>query len=208
VRLCVPLLLFSLAGTAIGQELHAASHVTPSQVGAPPATPLYTNEDLAFLTHMIVHHQQAIDMAALVPARSHRKEFLTFARYMAGAQQAEIDQMTALLQVAADRGQEPPHHEMAGDPPMHGMLSKAQIAALEAASGAEFETLWLQGMIRHHQGALDMALAQQQREFASQPQPYGIAGMADDILTTQRGEIGMMRTWLTRWGLADPAPDR
>jgi len=63
-------------------------------------------------------------------------------------------------------------------------------------------------MIRHHQGALDMALAQQQREFASQRQPYGIAGMADDILTTQRGEIGMMRTWLTRWGLADPAPDR
>ena len=208
VRLVVPLLLFSLAGTAIGQERHAAIHVTQPQAGAPPATPLYTDEDLAFLTHMVVHHQQAIDMAALVPARSDRKEFLTFARYIAGAQQAEIDQMTALLQAAADRGQAAPHHEMAGDPPMHGMLSKAQMAALEAASGAEFERLWLQGMIRHHQGAIDMALAQQQREFASQRQPYGIAAMADDIVTTQRGEIGMMKTWLSRWGLAPAAPER
>ena len=208
MRLCVRLLLFSLAGTAIGQELHAASHVTPSQVGAPPATPLYTNEDLAFLTHMIVHHQQAIDMAALVPARSHRKEFLTFARYMAGAQQAEIDQMTALLQAAADRGQVAPHHEMTGDPPMPGMLSKLEMAALEKSSGAEFARLWLQGMIRHHQAGVDMALAQQERDFTNQRQPYGIAAMADDIVTTQRGEIGMMKTWLGRWGIGPAAPQR
>ena len=207
VRLVVPLVLCSLAGTAFGQERHAANHEPAQRADALSTAPLYTGEDLAFLSHMIAHHQQAIDMAALVPARSDRREFLTFARYVAGAQQAEIDQMTALLQAAADRGQEAPHHEMAGDPPMPGMLSKAQMAALEAASGAEFETLWLQGMIRHHQGGIDMALAQQQREFSSHRQPYGIAAMADDILTTQRGEIGMMKTWLRRWGLAQPAPD-
>ena len=204
VRLAVPLLLCSLAGTALGQERHAANHEPASRSDSPATPPLYTGEDLAFLTHMIAHHQQAIDMAALVPARSGRKEFLSFARYLTGAQQAEIDQMTALLQAAADRGQQAPRHEMDADPPMPGMLSKAEMAALKAASGAEFERLWLEGMIRHHQGALDMALAQQQRDFADQRQPYGIAPMADDIMTSQRGEIGMMKAWLTRWGLAPP----
>ena len=183
-RLAVTLLLCSVAGTAFGQA------------------PLYTDEELAFLTHMVAHHQQAIDMAALVPARSDRAEFVTYARNLSGAQQAEIDQMSAWLQAAADRGQAVPHHEMTGDPPMPGMLSKAEMAALRAASGAEFERLWLEGMIRHHQAAVDMALAQQQREFANRRQPFGIAAMTDDIMAAQRGEIGMMKGWLTRWGLA------
>jgi uncharacterized protein (DUF305 family) len=186
-RLVVLLILCGVASPASGQ------------------TALYTDEDLAFLTHMIAHHQQAIDMAALVPARSDRKEFLTFARHMAGAQAAEIDQMTALLQAAALRGQAAPRHEMADDPPMHGMLSKAQMATLRGASGAEFERLWLEGMIRHHQGALDMALAQQQREFADRRRAYGMTAMTDEIMATQRGEIGMMRAWLVRWGLTQPA---
>jgi uncharacterized protein (DUF305 family) len=188
VRLAASLLLCGVTGTAFGQPT------------------LYTSEELAFLAHMVVHHQQAIDMSALVPGRSERKPFLDYARYLAGAQQAEIDQMTGLLQAAADRGQAAPHHEMTGDPPMPGMLSKAQMAALKAASGAQFERLWLEGMIRHHQGAVDMAMAQQQREFAGQRQPYGIALMADDILTTQRAEIGMMKAWLVQWGLAPSLP--
>jgi uncharacterized protein (DUF305 family) len=194
-RLLVLPLLIGLAGTAFGQQ-------------ARPAAPLYTGDDVAFLTHMLAHHQQAIDMAALVPTRSDRQDFLKFARYLAGAQQAEIDQMKTLLQAAADRGQPAPHHDMSGDPPMPGMLSKAQMAALEAARGAEFTRLWLRGMIRHHQGAIDMALAQQQREFESRRQPYGIAALADDILATQRGEIGMMRKWLAGWGLEDSGPGR
>jgi uncharacterized protein (DUF305 family) len=207
MRVLVPLLLFGVAGgTVLGQERHEAIHLARPQAGTAAAAPLYTDGDLMFLAHMLVHHQQAIDMAALVPARSDREEFLKFARYIAGAQQAEIDHMKALLQAAADRGQPAPLHEMSGDPPMPGMLSKAQMAALEAASGDQFAKLWLQGMIRHHQGAIDMALAQQQRDFESQRQPYGIAVMADDILATQRGEIGMMKTWLTRWGLEDPVP--
>jgi len=90
---------------------------------------------------------------------------------------------------------------------MHGMLSTARMTALAAAAGREFATLWLQGMIEHHQGAIDMALAQQQREFESQRQPYGIAAMADDILATQRGEIGMMKTWLAAWGLQTPVSE-
>ena len=174
-------------------------------VSAGAATPLYTQDDLMFLTHMIVHHQQALDMAALVPSRSHREEFIRFARYVDGAQRAEIDQMQSLLRAAADRGLEAHHHDMDGDPPMHGMLSKAQMAALAAADGPEFEKLWLQGMIYHHEAALDMGRAQQQRQFESGRQAYGIDVLVDDILVTQRAEITKMKAWLIQWGLSGPA---
>ena len=166
--------------------------------------PLYTPDDLMFLTHMIMHHEQALEMAALVPSRSHRDEFVRFARYIDGAQRAEIDHMKSLLGAAADRGLEIPHHEMHGDPPMTGMLSHAQMAALAAATGAEFERLWLQGMIYHHQGALDMAREQQEHQFASHREPFGIDAMVDDMLNSQRAEITRMKTWLVEWGLAKP----
>jgi uncharacterized protein (DUF305 family) len=165
------------------------------------ATPLYTQEDLLFLTHMIVHHEQALVLAALVPSRTKREDFIRFARYLDGAQTAEIDQMKALLDLATARGVAIPHHEMHGDPPMAGMLSKAQMAAISATSGAEFERLWLQGMIVHHEGALDMARAVQEREFASGRRAYGVDVLVDDMLVVQRGEITRMKAWLNEWGL-------
>jgi len=165
------------------------------------APELYTSEDLAFLTHMIVHHQQAIEMAALVPSRSQREEFLKFARYIDGAQKAEIDHMQGLLNAAKDRGLQIPEHDLHGDPPMQGMLSKAQMAALAAARGPEFEKLWLQGMIYHHQGALDMAREMQERQFETGRQTFGIDVLVDDITEVQRAEINKMKNWLVQWGL-------
>jgi len=182
--------------------LLAWSLTAPAAGPRPGATPaLFTPDDLMFLTHMIVHHEQALVMAALVPSRSEREEFIRFARYVDGSQRVEIDQMKLLLKVASDRGIPIPHHEMTGDPPMAGMLSKAQMAALAAAHGAQFERLWLTGMIYHHQGALDMAREQQEREFAEHREPYGIDVLVDDILNVQRGEITKMNGWLRQWGL-------
>jgi uncharacterized protein (DUF305 family) len=176
-------------------------------LGAVPARavetqPLFTSDDLMFLTHMILHHEQALDMCAMVASRSHRDEFIRFARYLDGAQRSEIDQMKGLLRLAAERGLEIPHHEMTGDPPMAGMLSKAQMAALAAASGPEFEKLWLQGMIYHHQGALDMAREMQERQFQTGRQTYGLDVLVDDITEVQRAEINKMKMWLTQWGLS------
>ena len=185
----------------LGQLVASAS----AQQQQPANAPLYTQDDLMFLTMMIMHHQQALDMAALVPSRSNREEFVRFARYVDGGQRAEIDQMKALLKAAADRGLQAPHHDMSGDPPMSGMLSRAQMAALAAAKGPEFERLWLQGMIYHHQGALDMAREQQERQFASHRQPFGIDAMVDDMLNAQRMEINKMQTWLVEWGLTPAA---
>lgn len=163
---------------------------------------LYTAADLHFLTHMIVHHQQALELTALVPSRTQREEFLRFARYLEGAQQSEIDQMRGLLEAAKARGQTVPDAQLHGDPPMAGMLSSAQMAAIAAAKGREFERLWLEGMIIHHEGALDMALAQQEAQFSSGHQPYGLDVLVDDMLVVQRGEITKMKGWLEEWGLA------
>ena len=166
--------------------------------------PLYLPADLTFLTHMIMHHEQALEMAAFVPSRTHREELIRLARYIDGSQRAEIDQMKSLLAAAAERGLETPHHEMDGDPPMDGMLSRAEMTALAAARGSDFERLWLQGMIHHHQGALDMAREQQERQFREHRQPFGIDAMVDDILVVQRAEITKMRGWLVQWSLAAP----
>ncbi|MEP7312043.1 MAG: DUF305 domain-containing protein [Pseudomonadota bacterium] len=163
-----------------------------------PAT-LHTQADLQFLSHMIVHHQQALDLCALVPSRSSREELHRYARYLNDAQRAEIDHMQGLLRQAEERGAVIPEEHLHDDPPMAGMLSKARMTAIAAARGGEFEQLWLQGMILHHQGAVDMALAQQEAQFRSAHQPWGVDVLVDDMLTVQRAEIHKMQIWLKDW---------
>lgn len=169
------------------------------------AKELYTPEDLIFLRHMIVHHEQGLELAALVLSRTGRDELIRFARQLDGAQRAEIDQMESLLALAADRGMTVPDHDLHADPPMPGLLSKAQMDTLAAAHGASFERLWLEGMIVHHEGALTMGRAQQRRQYESGRQLYGIDVLVDEILVVQRAEIVKMKAWLTGWGLSRPS---
>lgn len=165
------------------------------------AEPLYNEADLGFLQHMIVHHEQALTMCTWVAERTERAEFEHFARYVERAQAAEIAEMKALLAIAADRGLAIPQQHLHGDPPMAGMLSTAAMNAIEAATGAEFERLWLTGMIAHHEGAVDMARAQQKQQLETNRQPYELATLVEDILIEQRAEIAKMRGWLAAWEL-------
>ena len=167
--------------------------------------PLFTDEDMRFLQHMSIHHQQAVAMSLLVPSRSNREEFIRYAGYVKRAQAAEIAIMQSLLALAAERGVDVPTHHLHGDPPMEGMLSSSQMQALDEAAGAKFERLWLEGMIYHHQGAIDMSFAQQQHQLATGRRPYVLDVMVEDILVEQRYEITKMHRWLREWGLAaDP----
>ena len=163
---------------------------------------LFTEQDLIFMHHMIVHHEQALVMSELVRARSDRPEFHRFADYVFRAQAAEIDLMQSLLRLGAARGAEATMHELTGDPPMAGMLSSSEMRALEESSGAEFERQWLEGMIFHHRGAIDMAEAQQAHQLATKRRPYGLGVLVEDIIVEQRAEIAKMRDWLAEWGLA------
>ncbi|MEP7243353.1 MAG: DUF305 domain-containing protein [Gammaproteobacteria bacterium] len=197
----VPLLLISLAASgAWSQQSEQRAEPAPA-AAASAAAPLFTANQLMFLSHMIVHHEQALEMAGMVPSRSPREDFIRYARYLDGAQRVEIDQMKGLLRMASERGLEIPHHDMTGDPPMSGMLSHVQMAALAAAKGAEFEKLWLQGMIYHHEGGLAMAREQQEQQFELGRQTYGIDVLVDDIIEVQRAEVAKMKNWLTQWGL-------
>ena len=163
--------------------------------------PLYNEADLVFIQHMMVHHEQALVMCSWVPERSGRAEFVRFARYVDRAQAAEIEEMQSWLDLAVDRGIAIPEHHLHGDPPMAGMLSTAEMDAIESAKGSDFERLWLEGMIRHHEGAVDMARAQQQQQLATGRQPYELATFVEDLLIEQRAEIVKMRGWLAEWGL-------
>jgi uncharacterized protein (DUF305 family) len=181
--------------------LLAAAITAGASAQAPGRVPLYTPDDLLFLRHMIVHHEQALELAALVPSRTTREALIQFTRQIDRAQRAEIDSMKSLLALAADRGMAIPDHDRHGDPPMPGLLSRVQMEALASAKGAGFERLWLEGMIVHHEGALTMGRAQQRRQFESGRQPYGLDVLVDEILVVQRAEIAIMKSWLAEWRL-------
>jgi uncharacterized protein (DUF305 family) len=175
----------------------SASAQTPGS-----ATELYTRDDLLFLSHMIVHHEQALALAALVPSRTSRDDLIRFARQIDRAQRVEIDHMKSLLAVAADRGLTVPPHEPHDAEPMPGLLSPARMDAIASSTGARFDRMWLEGMIVHHEGALTMGREQQRRQFESRRQPYGIDVLVDEILVVQRAEITQMKAWLAEWKLA------
>jgi uncharacterized protein (DUF305 family) len=198
VRRAAPVVALLLSA-ALPAEEHPHDHAAMGHGQAVLGISTYTAADLEFLTHMIVHHRQALELCDGVPARSDREEFQRFARYLHDAQQNEIAMMQALLDQAASRGATIPPQQLDGDPPMDGMLSRSQMAAIAAARGEEYERLWLQGMIRHHQGGVAMAMAQQVAQHTSGNQPWGVDVLVDDMLTVQRAETGKMQEWLSTW---------
>ena len=164
----------------------------------------FAASDLAFLQQMAVHHRQALAMVALIETRSDRPEFAAFGRLLSRGQDSEIRAMEHMETLLRERGvPAPPPMDMKADPPMAGMLSRAQMAALENSAGRKFETLWLEGMIMHHQGAIDMAQAHQLRLLDAGRHPFGIETMLDEIIESQRAEIATMRDWLDEWQETD-----
>jgi len=182
----VSLLFAGLLGGTAGQQtppiFHPGAPGQPSRiVTAAEAAQLgrstFIPADAAFMQHMIVHHAQAVDMVELLETRGANPAVKLLGRRIALSQQAEMDLMRGWL---TDRGQplEMPvmggqaghagmdhsahagmdHGAPAADdtPVMAGMLSPRQMRALAAASGPAFDQLFLEGMIQHHQGALDM----------------------------------------------------
>jgi uncharacterized protein (DUF305 family) len=155
------------------------------------------------MQRMIGHHAQALTMTALVPTRARREPIRLLAERIETSQRDEIGLMQRWLR---DRGQTVPaanaehaqhaQHAAAtpgsGEGAMPGMLSDAELARLARASGAEFERLFLDFMIRHHEGALTMV-----REYFATPgagQEPGAFRLASDVDADQRAEIRRMRT--------------
>jgi uncharacterized protein (DUF305 family) len=165
---------------------HAASTTSGSeQVAA------HNGEDVMFAQMMIPHHQQALELAALVPDRSTNPAVIKLASTIAGEQQPEITAMKALLlQWEVDPNATGDHSGHAGMA-MQGMVDDATVAKLESLKGAEFDTLWLQSMIGHHQGAIEMANSE-----IAKGQSADMITMAKNMVTAQQAEIDQMKQML------------
>jgi uncharacterized protein (DUF305 family) len=177
----------------------AAAQVSTPAVPAPPAdtsTARASPADVRFIQGMIGHHAQALRMTALVPNRSARDDVKLLAERIEASQLSEIAAMTQWLrarglQPAADDGH--PHvHGPGGHPAaMPGMLTDQELAALAAVRGAAFDRLFLEYMIRHHEGALTMVADLLATNGAGQdPQIFRLAA---DVDADQRAEIARMR---------------
>jgi uncharacterized protein (DUF305 family) len=155
---------------------------------------------------MIAHHRQAVEMTALVPQRAGSASIRTLARRIEVSQDDEILLMRHWLEarravvpdVHAHHGHHAGHGAHAGPGTAHdmpGMLTDAQLARLAAASGAEFDRLFLEFMIFHHEGALVMVADLFAAEGAGQETE--IFQFASHVDSDQRMEIDRMRRLLS-----------
>jgi uncharacterized protein (DUF305 family) len=152
-------------------------------------TATYTGADVMFLQMMIPHHQQAIDISNIALKTSKDSELLALANTIIKAQTAEIVQMQAWLK---DANLHPGMgHSMDG---MGGMLDDTELSALSAATGNTFDSLWLKGMIGHHDGAIHMTTMIRD---ASNPD---IKSFGEKVVKDQSAQIVQMNAMLKRIG--------
>jgi uncharacterized protein (DUF305 family) len=166
-----------------------------------PADASFNATDVGFAQGMIPHHGQAIEMAEMALDTTSNADVVRLATAIKAAQQPEIDQLTTWLEgwkqpvPDADMGAD---HDMGSTAGMmmSGMMSEADMERLGEASGSAFDRLWLEMMIQHHQGAIDMANDEiEDGKYADAKQ------MAQTIVTTQQAEIDEMEGLIS--GLAD-----
>jgi uncharacterized protein (DUF305 family) len=162
-----------------GAPGEAAATISPSAAATDP----WTQTDADFVTMMIPHHAQALEMTRLAREHGVHPEVVSLAKRIESAQGPEIVAMSGWLNtrgLRVPRASDPPHT-------MAGMLTPAQMNELGEARGEEFDRLFLTGMIQHHQGALDMA-----EPMASKGSDALAIEMATDVEATQSVEIDIM----------------
>ncbi|MCB0927534.1 MAG: DUF305 domain-containing protein [Mycolicibacterium insubricum] len=173
---------------------HSATSVTSSTTAASP----FNSADVNFVTMMIPHHAQAIELSGLVDGRSTNAELITLAGNVKNAQQPEIDTMKSMLRswgYADDQADGNGHGGHGGHGTgMAGMVDDATMAKLKTLSGTDFDTRWLQSMIGHHEGAIEMARAEIGETGGGINPPA--KQLAQSIITTQQAEIDQMKGML------------
>lgn len=161
----------TMTGTHSGMD-HSMMEVDPSK-------PF----DAQFIDSMLEHHQGAVVMAQQVLAESEREELRTLAEAIIAAQTQEIEQMTAW--------RESWYPDL---PATSGMGMSMGEMTISADESKPFDQRFLEAMISHHQGAIDMAqMAQQMAEHEE------IKTLADAIIAAQQAEIEQMQMWLKEW---------
>lgn len=148
--------------------------------------------DVAFAQGMIPHHRQAVEMAALASSRAGSAEVKKLAGDIRKAQDPEIKTLSQWLTSWDEKV--PTEGSMNHSPHgMDGMVSSEEMDRLENSSGEEFDAVFMEMMIKHHEGAVVMAKAEQE-EGAYQPAKH----MANTVVSSQTDEIKQMNKLLGR----------
>ena len=192
--------LLLAAGFAVGCASSRPSsglHPTPAGLGRLP----YSDADVQFMSGMIPHHAQAVIMAGWAPTHGARNDVAVLCERIVVGQRDEILTMQNWLR---DRGLPVPdatstRHRMTmngieHDMLMPGMLTDEEMAALDRARGPEFDRLFLEGMIKHHQGAIDMVDTLFNSYGAAQDE--AVFKFASDVYADQSTEIARMSEML------------
>lgn len=158
-----------------------------------PKGALYTKADVEFMQMMIAHHAQAIVMSRLAEKNGANPQVLKLSRKIDQSQMPEITIMQGWLR---RYGQVAPDTSSWHTVRMEGMLSDDEMKALEAAKGEAFNRLYLVGMIKHHAGALKMVDDLFKSPGAGQEVDANV--FANDVVTAQTAEIGIMRQLLAK----------
>lgn len=171
-----------------------------------PASADHNDADVSFAREMIPHHAQALSMVDLTMGRKGLSpDFVALTEEIRAAQAPEIEQMSDWLEtwgedvpetmrdhVNAGHGDEDDSgghaHGESGSGAMPGMLTAEEMEALEQAPAAAFEDRWLEAMVAHHEGAVDMA-----RDEVEHGEHEGAVRLAESVVESQQAEIERMR---------------
>ncbi|MBH16479.1 MAG: DUF305 domain-containing protein [Gemmatimonadetes bacterium] len=168
ISFIVPTLTLACLSTNAAQEgpivLQAGAPGQPSRTLDPQeltsiVQPAHHQADVAFMKGMIHHHNQALEMAAMIGENTRSEELFNLGRRITISQEDEITFMGRWL---ADREERRPPHQGPDQPSnmaemlMPGMLSQSEMESLRNATNEDFDRLFLEGMIKHHEGALTM----------------------------------------------------
>ena len=204
--------LFSLPVCAQQAEPATPVVVQPGAPGQPTRTlppstratlPPRSPKDVEFMQGMIMHHEQAVEMTALMESHTDNKELRLLGARISHSQSEEIKFMKRWLEARGEptempmpkmSGMDMQGMDMSSHQLMPGMLTPKQMDALRKATGAEFDHLFLTGMIQHHNGALVMV--KDLFDTAGAGQDAELFNFTTDVDSGQRAEIRIMQNML------------
>jgi uncharacterized protein (DUF305 family) len=173
-----------------GQGTHGAPGGSATTAAAATSSAAAFNDsDAAFASDMIAHHEQAVEMASLVPRRSTNTGVVELGAKIKAAQQPEIDLMSGWLSAWGVPAEDHSGHDMSGSMP--GMMSAVDLEKLAGLRSADFDRTFLTMMIAHHEGAITMANGQ----IADGRNADAVA-LANKVIADQTSEITQMRGML------------
>ncbi|WP_328690223.1 DUF305 domain-containing protein [Streptomyces phaeochromogenes] len=191
----VAALLLSACGGG-GHDMGSMGSDSSPSASASAEADKHNGADVSFATEMIMHHRQAVEMADMAADRASSQEVKDLATKVKAAQDPEIKTMSGWL---TSWGEEVPENMSGMDMPgmdmpgMPGMMSSEDMDKLETASGAEFDKMFLEMMVEHHEGAVSMA----KTEKANGEYEPAVK-LADDVITAQTAEIEQMNKMLDK----------